>query len=55
MKKKEQTLKNGASVNDAKSVFKKMLSDKNRMRSYIQKHGTLNGFNDGTIIFAKPL
>ena len=25
------------------------------MQSYIREHGTLNGFDDGTIIFAKPL
>ena len=52
---KEQKLKNGASIHDAKSVFKKMLSDKNRMRSYIQENGTLNGFSDDSIIFTYPI
>ena len=55
MKMKEQKIKKEASVQDVRGIFKKMLSDKNKMRSYIQKHGTLNGFKDDTIIFAKPL
>ena len=55
MKMKEQKIKKEASVQDVRGIFKKMLSDKNKMRSYIQEHGTLNGFKDDTIIFAKPL
>ena len=55
MKKKEQILKNDSSYPKVKGIFKKMLSDKNQMRSYIQEHGTLNGFKDDGIILAKPL
>ena len=55
MKRKGQILKNELSCPEIKGIFKKMLSDKNQMRSYIQEHGTLNGFKDDRIIFAKPL
>ena len=54
MNTKEQTKKNTPSK-EVKNVFKQMLKDKNVMRSYIQKNGTLNGFKDESIIFAKPL
>ena len=46
---------NKTSNEDIRNVFKKMLSDKRRISSYIQENGTLNGFKDDTIIFAKPL
>lgn len=40
---------------DVKNIFKKMLADKRAVQTYIREHGTLNGFNNGTIVFAKPL
>ena len=38
-----------------KNTFKKMLADKRAVQTYIREHGTLNGFDNGTIVFAKPL
>lgn len=46
---------NKTSSDDMKNIFKKMLSYKRSISSYIQENGTLNGFKDDTIIFAKPL
>lgn len=40
---------------NVKNIFKKMMADKRAVQSYIREHGTLNGFNNGTIVFAKPL
>ena len=40
---------------NVKNIFKKMLEDKRAVQTYIREHGTLNGFDNGTIIFAKPL
>ena len=40
---------------NVKNIFKKMLADKRAMQTYIREHGTLNGFDNGTIVFAKPL
>ena len=37
------------------NVFRKMLEDKKAVQSYIRERGTLEGFEDETIIFAKPL
>lgn len=36
-------------------VFRKMLADKKAVQSYIREKGTLEGFQDETITFAKPL
>ena len=38
-----------------KDIFRKMLEDKSALQSHIQKHGTLNGFKNESIVFAKPL
>ena len=40
---------------NVKNIFKKMLADKRAVQTYIREHGTLNGFEYGTIVFAKPL
>lgn len=40
---------------NAKGIFRKMIADKRAVHSYIRKHGTLEGFEDGAIVFAKPL
>ena len=40
---------------NVKNIFKKMLTDKRAVQTYIREHGTLNGFENGTIVFAKPL
>ena len=40
---------------NVKNIFKKMLADKRAVQTYIREHGTLNGFDNGTIVFAKPL
>ena len=58
MKEASTGMENGRIMNDLESasgIFKKMLSDKNKMRSYIKEHETLSGFNDNSIIFVKPL
>lgn len=36
-------------------VFRKMIADKKAVQSYIREKGTLEGFQDETITFAKPL
>ena len=36
-------------------VFRKIMEDKAAIKAYIREHGTLKGFNDATIQFAKPL
>lgn len=36
-------------------AFRKMVADKKSVQSYIRENGTLEGFGDETIIFAKPL
>lgn len=38
-----------------RNVFRKMLEDKRAVQSHIQKHGTLSGFKNDFIVFAKPL
>lgn len=40
---------------DVKGIFKKMIADKRSVQSYIRIHGTLKGFKDESIVFAKPL
>ena len=40
---------------NVKNIFRKMLADKRAVQAYIREHGTLNGFDNGTIVFAKPL
>ena len=53
--KKNQSIVSKASNNNVKNIFKKMLADKRAVQSYIREHGTLNGFDDGIAVFAKPL
>lgn len=55
MKKSTTTQFTSSKQENVKDVFKKMLADKKAVQSYIRQHGTLNGFDDGTVIFAKPL
>ncbi len=38
-----------------KSTFKKMMADKKAISDYIHKQGTISGFKDESIQFAKPL
>ena len=40
---------------DVKGIFKKMIADKRSVQSYIRIHGTLKGFKDESIVFAKPI
>lgn len=42
-------------VECVKASFKKMMSDKKAVSSYVRERGTLDGFKDSTIQFAKPL
>ena len=39
----------------SQGIFKKMIADKRSVQSYIRIHGTLKGFKDESIVFAKPL
>lgn len=55
MKKNQSIVSKASNDNNVKNIFKKMLADKRAVQSYIREHGTLNGFDDGTIVFAKPL
>ena len=55
MKKYHSIVSKASNDNNVKNIFKKMLADKRAVQSYIREHGTLNGFDDGTIIFAKLL
>lgn len=40
---------------NAKDFFRKILRDKKVISAYIQEHGSLEGFDDPTIKFVKPL
>ena len=56
MKKIQTTESQQASKREnVKDIFKKMIADKRAVQSYIREHGTLNGFKNETIVFAKPL
>jgi len=55
MKKNQSIVSKASNDNNVKNIFKKMLADKRAVQSYIREHGTLNGFDDGTVVFAKPL
>ena len=50
-KKQTQISKN----ENIKKVFKRMIADKRAVQSYIREHGTLDGFRNEKILFAKPL
>ena len=53
---KTQTRKSKLSEkSEVKGIFKKMIADKRSVQSYIRIHGTLKGFKDESIVFAKPL
>lgn len=36
-------------------IFHKMVADKKAIQEYIRAHGTIAGFSDGSVRFAKPL
>lgn len=55
MEKKQSIESKTSKVEGVKNIFKKMVADKRAVQSYIQEHGTLKGFENGTIVFAKPL
>lgn len=55
MKRIQKTEMQASKKKNVKNIFKKMIEDKRAVQSYIREHGTLNGFNNETIIFAKPL
>lgn len=38
-----------------KNLFRKMIADQRAVHSYIREHGTLKGFADDSIVFAKPI
>ena len=55
MKKNQAIESESFKKENVKGIFKKMIADKRAVQSYIREHGTLNGFEDGTIVFTKPL
>lgn len=55
MNKKQQDVTQSANAQDIKNIFRRMLADRNAVQSYIRKHGTLIGFKNESILFAKPL
>lgn len=42
-------------VESVKSTFKKMMADKKAISDYIREKGTIRGFENDSIKFAKPL
>ena len=50
-------LNNSQTIKDKEvcNIFKRMLADKNTVQTYIREHGTLIGWKDESILFAKPL
>lgn len=52
---KKHNMESTASNKNVKNVFKKMIADKRAVQSYIREYGTLKGFKDDSIVFAKPL
>lgn len=52
---KKQTKMMTPQEESIRNVFRKMLEDKRAVQLHIQKHGTLNGFKNDSIVFAKPL
>lgn len=38
-----------------RDMVRKMIADKKAISNYIREHGTLEGFTDSTIKFAKPI
>ena len=55
MNKKQQDVTQSAKAQDIKNIFRRMMADRNAVQSYIRKHGTLIGFKNESIFFAKPL
>lgn len=51
----KSTVETRKDIDMVKESFKKMMSDKKAVSAYIREKGTLKGFNDGSIQFAKPL
>lgn len=50
-------MKNGArkDIESVKNTFKKMMADKKAISDYIREKGTIRGFENDSIHFAKPL
>ena len=46
---------NNTRQDQIRDMVRKMVADKKAISNYIREHGTLKGFNDPTITFAKPL
>ena len=42
-------------IESVKSTFRKMMADKKAISDYIRERGTIRGFKDDSIQFAKPL
>ena len=42
-------------IESVKNTFRKMMADKKAISDYIRKKGTIRGFKDDSIRFAKPL
>lgn len=38
-----------------RTIVQKMVADKKNIQEYIKKNGSINGFSDESIIFAKPI
>lgn len=55
MKKKHSQTTHSMERKDVVEVFKQMLADKKAVQTYISEHGTLKGFKNESILFAKPL
>lgn len=51
----KSTVETRKDIDIVKASFKKMMSDEKTVSAYIREKGTLKGFNDGSIQFAKPL
>ncbi|MBQ2857766.1 MAG: hypothetical protein IJE78_11730 [Bacteroidaceae bacterium] len=53
---KTQTRKSKLSEkSEVKGIFKKMIADKRAVQAHIRMYGTLEGFKNENVIFAKPL
>lgn len=42
-------------IESVKNTFRKMMADKKAISDYIREKGTIRGFKDDSIRFAKPL
>lgn len=48
-------MKESYSKEAIRQMTKKMMDDKKSIQEYIKKNGSINGFNNDSIVFAKPL